>query len=555
MKISTRITLLLALAVTVALTVGTVGLVALSQTQARLASLYQSNLIPITEVTEIQHLFSTNRTLLNRALLQSTDEGTRYEMDNAAINVQRMNALWDSYYPAQIKDADEKAAAEQFMQSRTAARALQAQVNDLLKARNYGAAKSLMLTKVGPSFEQENVDIAHIVSANKAQAAADFERAQVIKVRTWWFLVATLCLSALGLLAIGAVLARSILKPLLSARHIAARISQGELNHALDVQGRDEVSDTLRSISTMDQQLAQIVRKVRDNAHQVTQTARDISAGADDLSSRTQEQASSLEETAASMEEMTAAVRQNADGAVQAERLAASLRDSALRSHGVASQAVDAMDRITRASEDIADIAVLIDEIAFQTNLLALNAAVEAARAGDEGRGFAVVAGEVRALAQRSASAAREIKGLIQETRSKVQDGARLVRDTGTALGDMESVARHVSSIVTEIAAASDQQSSGITQVNNALASLDMVTQQNAALVEETSAASRQALEFAEDLMKQVAFFTVHSEAGVTRSAPHNEAPGAIVVPGRALAVAKALPAAQSVESGVWQEF
>jgi len=244
--------------------------------------------------------------------------------------------------------------------------------------------------------------------------------------------------------------------------------------------------------------MGEIVQAIKASAEEVRQGAEEIARGNQNLSQRTEEQASSLEETASSMEEMTSTVRQNADNAAQANQLAAAARKEAEKGGSVVSEAVVAMQGIAHSSRKIEDIVGLIDEIAFQTNLLALNAAVEAARAGEQGRGFAVVASEVRNLAGRSAEAAKEIKRLIQDSVSKVEEGGRLVDASGRTLQQIVDSVKKVSDIVAEIAAASAEQSSGIEQVNKAVMSMDEVTQQNAALVEEAAAA-------AESLMEQAA--------------------------------------------------
>ncbi|HEX7814445.1 methyl-accepting chemotaxis protein [Dyella sp.] len=291
------------------------------------------------------------------------------------------------------------------------------------------------------------------------------------------------------------------------AMAMATRIAGGDL-HAQDEESFDEGS-VLHALASMRGKLAGIVNDVRQGTEIVRTGTEQISQGNDDLSQRTQEQASGLEETASSMEELTATVRQNAENAHAANKLAREARDEAKQGGEVVQRAVSAMDEIGEASRRIGDIVGLIDEIAFQTNLLALNAAVEAARAGEQGRGFAVVATEVRSLAQRSATAAREIKGLINDSAEKVGSGSQLVAQSGKALqGIFASVAK-VSDIVAEIAAASQEQSAGIEQVNRAVLQMDETTQQNAALVEEAAAASHTMREQADLLADRVAFFQI----------------------------------------------
>jgi methyl-accepting chemotaxis protein len=237
--------------------------------------------------------------------------------------------------------------------------------------------------------------------------------------------------------------------------------------------------------------VSEIVANVKQASSEVLRGAEEISQGNLNLSQRTEQQSASLEETASSMEEMTSTVRQNADNAAEANQLAAAARDQAEQGGAVVGKAVGAMAKINEASTRIAAIIGVIDEIAFQTNLLALNAAVEAARAGEQGRGFAVVATEVRSLAGRSATAAKEIKELIQDSVQKVNDGSKLVTQSGQTLDHIVTAVKKVSDIVAQIAAASRQQSVGIEQVNKAILQMDEMTQQNAALVEEATAASR----------------------------------------------------------------
>jgi len=266
----------------------------------------------------------------------------------------------------------------------------------------------------------------------------------------------------------------------------------GDLAKRIDLAGKAGFFEAMsRGVNQLADNMAEVVSKVKGVAAEVHRGADEISTGNANLSQRTEEQSSSLEETASSMEEMTTTVKQNADNAGQANQLAMAARDQAEKGGSVVNQAVKAMSDINDASKKIADIIGVIDDIAFQTNLLALNAAVEAARAGEQGRGFAVVASEVRSLAGRSATAAKEIKELIQDSVRKVEDGSVLVTQSGQTLEKIVASVKKVSDIVAEIAAASREQSSGIEQVNRAVMQMDELTQQNAALVEQATAASQ----------------------------------------------------------------
>lgn len=266
------------------------------------------------------------------------------------------------------------------------------------------------------------------------------------------------------------------------------------------------------------EKLTDIIGKIRTASSAISTAANEIAQGNADLSQRTEEQASSLEQTASSMEEMTSTVRQSAENAQQANTLATSAQHKAGEGGEVVSKAVEAMGAINESSKKINDIIGVIDEIAFQTNLLALNAAVEAARAGEQGRGFAVVAGEVRNLAQRSAAAAKEIKELIRDSVGKVEDGTVLVNRSGETLQELVSSVETVSNMMKEISNAATEQTSGIEQVNTAVSQMDEMTQQNAALVEEASAAGEAMAEQAARLMEEVSFFTISQ--GEQRMAP-----------------------------------
>ena len=299
--------------------------------------------------------------------------------------------------------------------------------------------------------------------------------------------------SGVGLLAlvlgvgVYVYVARLMVRPLRQAAQRLQELAAGEadLTVRLDARSQDETGQLARSLNTFLDNMQRLVRQIREASAQVGIAAEQLSEASQQLSTGSQQQASSLEETAASLEELTGTVRQNAANAQEASRLAIGSRDTAEAGGQVVSEAVSAMQEITRAARKIAEIIAVIDDIAFQTNLLALNAAVEAARAGEQGRGFAVVAAEVRSLAQRSAEAAKEIKALIQDSVMKIDDGAGLVNKSGQTLHEIVGSVKQVTTIVTDIASASREQAVGIEQVNRAVTQMDQVVQGVAAQTEE----------------------------------------------------------------------
>ena len=331
-------------------------------------------------------------------------------------------------------------------------------------------------------------------------------------VKTIWLLVAIFAVLLVCIAIIWSGIRNIIITPLNRIVSGIQSVAKGDLVTPVNVTGRNEMGILGDALRHMQHELAVTVGDVRDGANAIYSGASEISAGNNDLSSRTEQQAASLEETAASMEELTATVRQNADNARQASHLALTASETAERGGKVVDDVVDTMRGIGDSSKKIADIISVIDGIAFQTNILALNAAVEAARAGEQGRGFAVVAGEVRNLAQRSAQAAREIKTLIEDSVGRVDTGAVLVERAGETMNEIVSAVTRVTDIMSEIASASDEQSRGIDQIGVAVTEMDKVTQQNAALVEQSAAAAASLAEQASRLTQSVAVF--HIRAG-----------------------------------------
>ncbi|MBI2733276.1 MAG: methyl-accepting chemotaxis protein [Aquabacterium sp.] len=300
-----------------------------------------------------------------------------------------------------------------------------------------------------------------------------------------------------------------ICRPLEEAQRISEAIAAGQLSNQADTSGSDEPAQLLSALLRMQASLRDIVADVRISADSISVASSEIASGNMDLSSRTENTASNLQQTANSMEHLTGTVQHSAESALQANELAQSAASAAHRGNSIVSEVVSNMGEIDSTSKRINDIISVIDGIAFQTNILALNAAVEAARAGEQGRGFAVVAGEVRSLAQRSATAAKEIKQLILASGAKVESGTRLVHDAGAAMEEIISSVQRVSDIIGEITSASTEQSAGIAQVNQSVSDLDQMTQQNAALVEQSAAAAASLKDQAVKLTQSMAIFKV----------------------------------------------
>ncbi len=328
-------------------------------------------------------------------------------------------------------------------------------------------------------------------------------------------------------------------------------MADGDLTNPIEREYHGSFDDVKRNINKTIQNLEQTVARLRESGDLISTSSGEISSGNDNLSARTEQQASALEETASSMEELTSTVQNNSNNSQQANQLAASARETAQTGGEVVAQAATAMEAINESSRKISEIIGVIDEIAFQTNLLALNASVEAARAGEQGRGFAVVATEVRNLAGRSATAAKEIKELINDSVNKVDAGSDLVTRSGDNLTEIVESVKKVGDIISEIAAASQEQTAGIGQVSQAVASMDEVTQQNAALAEETSAAALSMTEKAQEMMQLMGFFTLSEGGAVSAPSLH------IASVPQAVSRVKSEPVVVVSEEGggSWEEF
>ncbi|MBY0411725.1 MAG: Cache 3/Cache 2 fusion domain-containing protein [Burkholderiaceae bacterium] len=336
-----------------------------------------------------------------------------------------------------------------------------------------------------------------------------------VTMAVWGLMAVAVVLLAIGLFL---MLRRGVSRPLRQLTKAITLVAQGDLTEAFRTKRRDEIGALVQEVEGMRQRYTQMLQQVRTAVDSITTASSEIASGNQDLSARTEVTASSLAQTAQSMEHLTSTVRQSVDAARQANELASSAVEVAERGGQVVSQVVTTMGDINQSSRKIADIVGVIDSIAFQTNILALNAAVEAARAGEQGRGFAVVASEVRGLAGRSAEAAREIKALIGASVERVESGARLVQNAGTTMDEIVGSVKRVGNIIGEITSASNEQSDGISQVNTAVNQLDQMTQQNAALVEESAAAAESLREQATRLAGAVQVFKLSPVNGTHAS-------------------------------------
>ena len=357
-------------------------------------------------------------------------------------------------------------------------------------------------------IEKRVEKISGIINAEVTKTQGEFD-AQMRKIA--YQSIAVLALIMLLVVPLTLINSSTIISPMRYACIVARAIAGGDLNCVIRVVGRDEASELLQALDAMQSSLRELVGQVKNSTHRIEGASNEVASGNLDLSHRTEQAASNLQQTTASMEDLTAGVQHGAEAALNAKQLALGAAEVARRGGEEVAQVVSTMDDINASSKRIGDILGLIDSIAFQTNILALNAAVDAARAGEQGRGFAVVAGEVRLLAQRSAGAAREIKTLIEASVSRTDVGARLVQHAGTTMQEIVHAVQRVSDMIGEVADGAADQSARILVINGSVSKLDHMTQQNAALVEESAAAAESLREQSQLLSGAVAQFRLEA--------------------------------------------
>ena len=509
MRIGARLAAGFGLACLLVVTTGGTGLFMTQRMNANTEDLGGNWLPSIQALSAIESAVNTERRALMRHVLEIDASGKQAQA--AVLEDMRAKTLPTllQRYEALISSEEERAL---YTDIRAKLDAYHATVDTLLPLSNAGDEKLAEVRHLlhGDSSRtflaladaiQKDVDLngkgAHDAVAKSQQ---DYQQAL-------WITVTVLTGAAIGCTAMAWSITRSIAQPLQDAMGLATAVSEGDLSRQLAVTGNDELSTLGRTLNTMSANLSKVVSQIRVGTDAIATASAQIAQGNADLSSRTEHQAASLQQTAASMQEMNDTVRGNSENARQANQIALQATQVASQGGDDVGHVVATMSAIQESSRRISDIIGVIDGIAFQTNILALNAAVEAARAGEQGRGFAVVASEVRSLAQRSANAAREIKGLITDSVEKVETGTAQVNQAGQTIGEVVQQVRKVNDLIAEISASSTEQSQGVGQINVAVNQLDQTTQQNAALVEETSAAAESLRQQAQQLAQSVSAF------------------------------------------------
>lgn len=511
LKIATKLLAAFTFILLTSVLLGIFSIVQLKKVNATATDLATNWMPSVEAANAVQFDLTTLRNILMQHVI-ADDNAMKQNYEKSQAEWRDKMAQHQKRYEALISTPEERQAYGEFVKLKEEYRSVQDKVLELSRAGNSQEAGALLRGDALRLYNEMGTRIQRIVKVNEDGGAQANQLGDELYASARMLIIGVLAACIVVGLALAVFLARLISRSLKEAVAVAQTVASGDLTSRIEVKSKDETGQLLQALRDMNRSLVTIVTEVREGTDAISVSSRQITTGNLDLSSRTEEQASSLEETAASMEELTATVKQNASNAEQAREYAVAASDVANKGGSVVAKVVDTMDAINASSKKIVDIIGVIDSIAFQTNILALNAAVEAARAGEQGRGFAVVASEVRNLAQRSAGAAKEIKALIDDSVGKVDEGSRLVGDAGSTMREIVGSVNRMTSIMSEISNASAEQTSGIEQVNQAISQMDEVTQQNAALVEESAAAAQSMQDQAGKLAELVARFKLSGE-------------------------------------------
>jgi len=525
MKVGTRLALGFALVLVLLVAVAVVGILRMAQIQDRLDHVISVSNVSTGLVIDMRNNVSDRLASLRVLTLMTDPADMEPELakfkDQTAKYTEAQNKL-TTIFAANANDKEKTLLAQIKEHEATAMPAI-ARASELYLANNAMDATRVMIREVRPVQKKWTDALNQLAAQEEKQNAQSKVDAEAAFSNARNFMLVLLVIAVVLGAAAAWFITRSLIKQLGGepgyTAKIAGSIANGDLSITIDTKESDRGS-LLVEMKEMRNSLVGIVQQVRRGTETIGTASREIAAGNIDLSSRTELQASSLEKTASAMEQLTSTVKQNADNAREANTLAATASNVALKGGDVVAQVVGTMGEINTSASKIADIIGVIDGIAFQTNILALNAAVEAARAGEQGRGFAVVASEVRNLAQRSAAAAKEIKTLIGDSLDKVERGSKLVGQAGVTMEEVVSSVKRVTDIMSDIASASAEQSAGIAQVNTSIIEMDGMTQQNAALVEQAAAAAQSLQDQAGELARVVSIFKLEENEQFQFDAP-----------------------------------
>ena len=511
MKLSLKLPLAFSLSMFAVFVAALYGIYNLNQSLHAYANAVQSGHAQSAAASNLSLLFKTQVQEWKNTLLRGKDPQALDKYWSAHAKSEREVAEGAAQLREQLPTGEVRSLLEQFGTAHAALGQSYRKGFEAFKAAGFDVSVG---DKTVQGMDREPTKLIEAVSMKlAAQATAVAVQAESAGRRATLASIGLMVAVFVGGTIAGVIFSRRITRPIARAVEAARAVAAGELDHPIEVEGRDETAQLLAAMREMQSGLRKVVGSVRLNAEGVASASTQIAQGNQDLSQRTEEQASALQQTASSMEQLGSTVRHNADNARQADTLAREASTVAVRGGDVVAQVVDTMKGIDQSSKQIADIISVIDGIAFQTNILALNAAVEAARAGEQGRGFAVVASEVRSLAGRSAGAAKEIKSLITDSVERVARGSALVDQAGSTMGEVVDAIARVTRIMGEISTASSEQSSGMEQVGQAITLMDQATQQNSALVEESAAAAESLRLQAQQLAQAVAVFRLGSQS------------------------------------------
>ncbi|MFP4278873.1 MAG: methyl-accepting chemotaxis protein [Halochromatium sp.] len=545
LTIKHRLILLIGIMLALLLAVGGLGLNGMQSSNSALEEVYEDNLLRSQDLARIDALL---RNIMIEVFLASQhdprlavsalhDHPTSMHTDIIADNQAELEELW-TRFQANIDDDESQALAERFdtEYQRLIYNALEPAM-DLALKDEFSSTNHLIFIEGLPAYEALNKTLIEMIELEKQTALDGYRGAEAETAFMRNLMIAALVVAVVFGALLGWQLILRITGPLANAKRVFLEMSKGNLTNQIQTTGKDEVGQTLLALADTQDKLRDLIIHIQGSVESISTAANQIATGNTDLSQRTEQQASSLQETASSMEEVASTVKHNTENTAQANQLASQAHDSASKGGEKAEQAMGKMHELTESSDKISGIITLIDGIAFQTNILALNASVEAARAGEQGRGFAVVAQEVRNLAQRSADAAKQIQELIALNGEVVKEGRGLVEAVGSSMKEIVTHSAKVSELMDEVNRASNEQTMAIDQVSVAISQMDEVTQQNAALVEQTATASASLEDQTRDLAEAVAFFNVGDQTSNKLALPAGKASHKSAAPRRPAAL------------------